>query len=88
MGSGGCHWPLTVCGRSSGTVTIAHSYITHIFAEGLKHVVAVHVVSTRAYFKKGCISFLLQAWIQQNHCDDSKVLGCSFAVVKSHTSLR
>lgn len=89
MGSGECHWPLIVCGRSLDTVTIAHSCITHIFAEDLKHVVAVvHVASKRAYFKKGCLSFLLQVWIQQNHCDDSKVLGCSFAVVKIHFSLR
>lgn len=72
-----------MCGRSS-----AHSYITHIFAEGLEHVVAVHVVSVRAYFKKGCFSFLLQEWIQQKYCDDSKILGCSFAVVKYHSSLR
>lgn len=88
MGSGGCHWPLIVCGRSLDTATIAHSYVTHRFAEGLKYIVAVHVLSMKAYFKKGCISFLLQGWIQQNHCDDSKVLQCSFAVVKNHSSLR
>lgn len=77
-----------VCVRSSGTVTTAHSYITHIFPEGLKHVVVVHVVSMRANFKKGCISSLLQVCIQQSHCDDSKVLGCSFPVFKNHSSLR
>lgn len=82
VGSGGCHWPLTVRGRSWDTVTIAHSYITCVFADGLKRIVAVHGVSMRAYFKNGCISFLLLVWIQQNHCDDSKVLGCFFAAVK------
>lgn len=74
VGSGGCHWPLTVRGRSWDTVTIAHSFITRVFADGLKQIVAVHVVSMRAYFKNGCISFLLLVWIQQNHSDDSNAL--------------